>query len=75
MSIIAKDKLADIITLPPEAMREIMLGIQEALEDIEDAEDAKRIRGQIERGETSVHSWDEVMRELGITDADLDRSV
>ena len=75
MSTVAKDKLADIVTLPPEEMREIMLGIQEALEDIEDAEDAKRIRGEIERGETSVHSWEEVMKELGLTNADLDRAV
>jgi hypothetical protein len=56
-------------------MREIMLGIHEALEEIEDIEDVKRIRGEIERGETSLHSWDEVMKELGLTDADLDRSV
>lgn len=75
MSSVAKEKLADIITLPPEEMREIMLGIQDALEELEDVEDVKRIRGEIERGETSVHSWEEVMGELGLTDADLDRSV
>jgi hypothetical protein len=75
MSTVAKEKLADIVTLSPEEMREIMLGIHEALEEIEDIEDVKRIRGEIERGETSLHSWDEVMKELGLTDADLDRSV
>ena len=40
MSSLAKEKLADIVTLSPEEMREIMLGIHEALEEIEDIEDA-----------------------------------
>ena len=56
MSTVAKEKLADIVTLSPEEMREIMLGIHEALEDIEDIEDAKRICGEIERGETTLVS-------------------
>lgn len=73
MSTVAKEKLAEIITLSPEEMREIMLGIEEALEEMEDAEDAARIRGQIERGETTTVSWDEAMKTLGLTDADLDR--
>lgn len=71
MSTIAKEKLADIVTLSPEEMREIMLGIHEALEEIEDIEDVKRIRGEIERGETDLVPLEEVMKELGITDADL----
>lgn len=71
MSTVAKEKLADIITLPPDEMREIMLGIQDALEEIEDIEDVKRIRGEIERGETDLVPLEEVMKELGITDADL----
>ncbi|MCX6837704.1 MAG: hypothetical protein NTX35_07820 [Verrucomicrobia bacterium] len=71
MSTVAKEKLADIVTLSPEEMREIMLGIHEALEEIEDIEDVKRIRGEIERGETDVVPLEEVMKELGITDADL----
>ena len=71
MSTLAKEKLADIVTLSPEEMREIMLGIHEALEEIEDIEDVKRIRGEIERGETDVVPLEEVMKELGITDADL----
>lgn len=75
MSTVAKEKLADIITLPPDEMREIMLGIQDALEELEDIEDANRIRGEIERGETSVHTWEEVMKEAGLTDADLDDPV
>lgn len=75
MSTVAKEKLADIITLPPDEMREIMLGIQDALEELEDIEDANRIRGEIERGETSVHTWEEVMNEAGLTDADLDDPV
>ena len=71
MSTVAKEKLADIVTLSPEEMREIMLGIHEALEEIEDIEDVKRIRGEIERGGTDVVPLEEVMKELGITDADL----
>ena len=71
MSNVAKEKLADIVTLSPEEMREIMLGIHEALEEIEDIEDVKRIRGEIERGETDLVPLEEVMKELGITDADL----
>ena len=71
MSTLAKDKLAEITALSPEEMREIMVGIHEALEEIEDAEDAKRILGEIERGETTTVSLEEVMKELGITDADL----
>ena len=71
MSSVAKQKLADIVTLSPEEMREIMLGIQDALEEIEDIEDVKRIRGEIERGETDLVPLEEVMKELGITDADL----
>lgn len=71
MSSVVKEKLADIVTLSPEEMREIMLGIHEALEDIEDAEDAKRILGEIERGEADLVPLEEVMKELGITDADL----
>lgn len=71
MSTIAQAKLADIVTLPPEEMREIMLGIQEALEDQEDIEDAKRIRAEIERGEAELVPLEQVMKELGITDADL----
>jgi hypothetical protein len=71
MSTLAKEKLADIVTLSTEEMREIMLGIHEALEEIEDIEDVKRIRGEIERGETDVVPLEEVMKELGITDADL----
>jgi endonuclease/exonuclease/phosphatase family metal-dependent hydrolase len=71
MRTVAKEKLADIVTLSPEEMREIMLGIHEALEEIEDIEDVKRIRGEIERGETDVVPLEEVMKELGITDADL----
>ena len=71
MSTVAKEKLADIVTLSPEEMREIMLGIHEALEEIEDIEDVKRIRGEIERGETDVVPLEEVMKEPGITDADL----
>lgn len=71
MSSVAKEKLADIVTLSPEEMREIMLGIHEALEEIEDIEDVKRIRGEIERGETDTVPLEEVMKELGITDADL----
>ena len=66
MSTVAKEKLADIVTLSPEEMREIMLGIHEALEDIEDAEDAKRIRGEIERGEAETVPWEEVKRNLGL---------
>ncbi|MBE2287276.1 MAG: addiction module protein [Prosthecobacter sp.] len=66
MSTIAKEKLADIVTLSPEEMREIMLGIHEALEDIEDAEDAKRILGEIERGEAETVPWEEVKRNLGL---------
>jgi len=75
MSQTARAKLAEIVALPPEEMREIMLGIQEALEDIEDTEDVLRVRGEIARGETTLHSWEEVMNELGLKDADLDRSV
>lgn len=71
MSSLVKEKLADIVTLSPEEMREIMLGIQDALEEIEDIEDVKRIRGEIERGETDLVPLEEVMKELGITDADL----
>jgi hypothetical protein len=71
MSTLAKQKLAEIVSLPPEEMLEIMRGIQEALEDMEDAADAKRIRGEIERGETTTVSLDEVMKQSGITDADL----
>ena len=71
MSTVAKEKLAEIVTLSPEEMRDIMLGIQEALEEIEDIEDVKRIRGEIERGETDLVPLEEVMKELGITDADL----
>jgi predicted DNA-binding protein len=52
-------------------MREIVSGMVEALEDIEDAEDAQRIRGEIERGETHTVSMEEIMKKLGITDADL----
>jgi predicted DNA-binding protein len=66
MSTVAKEKLADIVTLSPEEMREIMLGIHEALEDIEDAEDAKRILGEIERGEAETVPWEEVKRNLGL---------
>ncbi|MBE7493329.1 MAG: addiction module protein [Verrucomicrobiaceae bacterium] len=66
MSSVAKEKLADIVTLSPEEMREIMLGIHEALEDIEDAEDAKRILGEIERGEAETVPWEEVKRNLGL---------
>jgi predicted DNA-binding protein len=72
MSSLAKEKLADIVTLSPEEMREIMLGIHEALEEIEDIEDANRIRGEIERGETTTVSWEEAMKTLGLTDADLE---
>lgn len=71
MSSVAKEKLADIITLPPDEMREIMLGIQDALEELEDIEDVKRIRGEIERGETGTVPLEEVMKNLGLTDADL----
>jgi len=46
MSTVAKEKLADIVTLPPDEMRVIMLGNQDALEELEDIEDAKRIRGR-----------------------------
>ncbi|MBK8035550.1 MAG: addiction module protein [Verrucomicrobiaceae bacterium] len=66
MSSVVKEKLADIVTLSPEEMREIMLGIHEALEDIEDAEDAKRILGEIERGEAETVPWEEVKRNLGL---------
>ena len=71
MSSVAKEKLADIVTLPPEEMREILLGIQEALEELEDVADARRIRGEIDRGETDTVPLEEVMKKLGITDADL----
>lgn len=71
MSTVAKEKLAEIVTLSPEEMREIMLGIQEALEEVEDIQDVTRIRGEIERGETDLVPLEEVMKELGITDADL----
>lgn len=71
MSSVAKEKLADIITLPPDEMREIMLGIQDALEELEDIEDVKRIREEIERGETGTVPLEEVMKNLGLTDADL----
>lgn len=63
---VAKEKLADIITLSPEEMSEIMLGIHDALEEIEDAEDAKRILGEIERGEAETVPWDEVKKTLGL---------
>lgn len=66
MSTVAKEKLADIVTLPPEEMREIMLGIHDALEEIEDAEDAKRILGEIERGEAETVPWEEVKKTLGL---------
>lgn len=66
MSTVAKEKLADIVTLSPEEMREIMLGIHEALEEIEDIEDVKRIRGEIERGEAELVPWEEVKRNLGL---------
>lgn len=67
MSTLAKEKLAELVTLPPEQMREIMMGIQEALEDIEDAADATRILGEIERGETEVVPWEEVKKNLGLS--------
>ncbi len=71
MSTAAQKILTEAKALPPEEMRELLRDIELALEDIEDAEDAERVLGELARGETTTHSWDEVMKELGLRDADL----
>jgi len=71
MSTVVQAKLADLITLPPDELRELMFGIQEALEDMEDIAEAKRVRAEIAAGRMDTVSLDEVMQKLGITDADL----
>jgi len=73
MSIAAQKVLSDAKALSPDEMRVLLRDISEVLEDLEDAEDAERVLGEIVRGETTTSSLDEVMKSLGITDADLDR--
>ncbi len=66
MSIVAKQKLAEITALSAEEMREIMLGIENALEELEDIEDVKRIQAEIARGEAELVPWEEVKKNLGL---------
>ncbi len=70
MSIAAQKVLSDAKALSPDEMRVLLRDISEVLEDLEDAE---RVLGEIVRGETTTSTLDEVMKSLGITDADLDR--
>ncbi len=72
MSIVAEKILTEVKALSAEEMRQLLHDIGQVLEDMEDAEDAARVLGQIERGETTTHSWDEVMQELGLKEDDLD---
>lgn len=66
MSTVAKEKLADIVTLSPEEMREIMLGIHEALEDIEDAQAVLSARAALACGEEEALDWNAVKKELSL---------
>jgi predicted DNA-binding protein len=73
MSIVAEKILTEVKALSADEMRQLLHDIEQVLEDMEDSEDAERVMGQLERGETSTRTLDEVMHSLGITDADLDR--
>ena len=73
MSIVAEKILTEVKALSAEERRQLLHDIEQVLEDMEDAEDAERVLGQLERGETTSRTLDEVMQSLGITDADLDR--
>ncbi|MBL9179999.1 MAG: hypothetical protein JNM65_18195 [Verrucomicrobiaceae bacterium] len=66
MSIVAKQKLAEITALSADEMREIMLGIENALEELEDIEDVKRIHAEIARGEAELVPWEDVKKNLGL---------
>lgn len=66
MSIVAQKKLADIVTLSPEEMREIMLGIQDALEEMEDAQAVLAARAALACGEEEALDWNAVKKELSL---------
>jgi CHASE3 domain sensor protein len=73
MSIVAEKILTEVKALSADEMRQLLHDIEQVLEDMEDSEDAERVTGKLERGETATRTLDEVMQTLGITDADLDR--
>ncbi|MCX6855750.1 MAG: hypothetical protein NTV80_12695 [Verrucomicrobia bacterium] len=72
MSIVAEKILSEVKALSADEMRQLLHDIEQVLEDMEDAVDAERVRGELERGETTTHSWEEVMQELGLKEDDLD---
>jgi predicted DNA-binding protein len=72
MSIVAEKILSEVKALSADEMRQLLHDIEQVLEDMEDVEDAERVRGELERGETTTHSWEEVMQELGLKEDDLD---
>lgn len=73
MSITAEKILTEAKALSADEMRQLVQDIMQVLEDMEDVEDAERVMGELERGETTTCTIDEVMHSLGITNADLDR--
>lgn len=66
MSTLAKDKLADIVTLPFPVMREISIGLLDAIEEHEDAKLVLEARAALASGEEEALDWEEVKKEMGL---------
>lgn len=66
MSTIARDKLADIVTLPYPVMREISIGLLDAIEEQEDAKLVLEARAALASGEEESLDWDAVKKEMGL---------
>jgi hypothetical protein len=66
MSTIAKDKLADLVTLPFPVMREISIGLLDAIEEYEDAKLVLEARADLASGEEEALDWEEVKKEMGM---------
>lgn len=66
MSTIARDKLADIVTLPYPVMREISIGLLDAIEEQEDAKLVLEARAALASGEEEALDWDAVKKEMGL---------
>lgn len=66
MSTVAKDKLADLVTLPFPVMREISIGLLDAIEEHEDAKLVLEARAALASGEEEALDWEEVKKEMGL---------
>ncbi len=66
MSTLAKVKLADIVTLPFPVMREISIGLLDAIEEHEDAKLVLEARAALASGEEEALDWEEVKKEMGL---------